>query len=56
MRSLSGHALEIAIGLIAITLSTVSLLVSAYALTVLALVCGAIGFGILLGRFPTGDE
>lgn len=50
MRTLSD--LEIVVGLLALVLSTIAFLVNAYAVAVLALVLGAVGFGILIGRRP----
>jgi hypothetical protein len=55
VRSVSSHALELMVGLAALVLSTVAVLVSAYALTILAIVCGAVSFGILLGKRPADD-
>lgn len=53
MRSLSN--LEIVVGLLALLLSTIAFLVNAHSIAVLALVLGAVGFGILVGR-PPPDE
>lgn len=52
MKTMSGRSLELAVGLAALALSTVALLLNAYSVAVLALVAGAVGFGILLGRPP----
>lgn len=53
MRSLPD--LEIVVGLLALVLSTIAFLVNAYVIAVLALVLGAVSFGILIGR-PRSQE
>jgi hypothetical protein len=50
-----GRRLEIAIGLVTLVLSTAALLLSAYALAVLALVTGGVSFGILIGSRSAPD-
>lgn len=52
----SERGLEVRVGLVALTLSTVGLLLQAYTFGVLALVAGAVGFGLLLGRRTTPDR
>lgn len=48
--------LEIAVGLLALVLSTIAFLVNAYAIALIALVLGAVSFGILIGRFRSPEH